>query len=1480
VLATLRRATLDNFCKIVAFFESKLIIVGAPGVPHAVNQKILFSSGVMQLLLDVLDYDDGQRVDVLLSTFCLLQKLCSQFPEAQSLMFTKLDMILNVACDAGDGSEPMGWENAMAAAVAEMFKDNEQVCLQVTQDHIHTMTSFLARYSIHVPAMVDAMRTTVKAGGIVLKRNQRILIKDLCNTEKQQRCLKPALMMLRENDRDSGKRLESEQWIDRLRSMYVQHFNGRSATYVYHIKMVELIAACCEDSQRFIASMCRSMLPIDVIMAVFVHPTAGADTRALLMRYIWAVFAEDKGIGLGRSLRFWKSLLHCAAHDMATPMSADDFHRQESYLFEAFAPLLIVALRLHFKPQRYPNTAAIHAKLISRIIPIIEASVPHIRQRKHLLAANELLVLIHRDVKADEATIMTLDAAVEEIRSAIQAPVIDGMKDLRDSTALPSEFVERYRDQTFLNDASNIYFANLLRSYRGSNLARVQMAVHGDSVHHALRAIDEKEQYCEEEGSDEYLPLGPEFQHFTALFGNFGKENETEADAIARQNRIECFCRGWDESNHSFGQRSAFEMSEAVTTDIHSVQGIRACLHNFACLGQNRSGLQRELCDLGMTPVLMKMLRLPVEGLVRETLALQVQVMSEGNRSAQETAKEYFLHSREEDFFDQIDAILEDSSDGFENQRSINKQLRHYNEVEARLEALAYHAGTKTKSRPISDSAALGKDVKSILFSRTLDDSDISHASTASGVAAPSMVTEPPRKKSQIVPINEKQSKIESKKLAAAMGTGVKPIAELSVRVLQLLCEGHNNFLQNYLRVQDDNIRSVNLVAKLTKFLALIIQDVRGGTVTLVNQMLETLTETAGGCPPNQKAIVDENVVNELSTLLRMSQRSMTRKGCEFGDASSVHYNCAILLATLLESADGRTATQAVQMADTLDVVAICDRLVEYFVIAKQRGDTEWVCGDDDEPPSARMVAYELHRALLMLEDQTGTDFSIESADVVKDLGALVAARAELSENSLSVEIVRDGLVQKVHFETPEQWRLTSAMKHDVVWNVNRDSATDKIRDFVERARAIENDIKYLKGCERGSIMFAFLIHESNLIRKATMLVTYVLNALILTGWEANDGDLYEVEPTTPSWYPLPFTIFAITHMFLSALLVSAFFIKHPISLRLTVASLPFVGKWLSERVPMPQVECTRQSLFSGASLYHMSFMAASVLGFIFYGYFFCFHLLHICVDNDILGRVIKSVTQNSDSLLWVLALMIIIIYIYSLIAFAFLRESFTPEDGEWCDNEWQCFATSIRLGVMSGAGLGEVLEADQYDGLTPTLRGFYDVSFFIVITVIAMNVVFGIIVDTFSELREEKYAIRDAMENECFICSRKRSEFEQKSKGFRHHTKHEHNMWAYIHFLMYVRSKDPTDFTSHEHFFFDALEDETAYIDAFPVNRSRCLPELDEDGHGPTNETLGAQLNELLQRVDEIAGQLATQPSSRPSTVAGSRGNTFANSA
>lgn len=49
--------------------------------------------------------------------------------------------------------------------------------------------------------------------------------------------------------------------------------------------------------------------------------------------------------------------------------------------------------------------------------------------------------------------------------------------------------------------------------------------------------------------------------------------------------------------------------------------------------------------------------------------------------------------------------------------------------------------------------------------------------------------------------------------------------------------------LQNYLREQPDNIKSVNLVAETTKFLNILYGNINANSVALITQVFETLVE-------------------------------------------------------------------------------------------------------------------------------------------------------------------------------------------------------------------------------------------------------------------------------------------------------------------------------------------------------------------------------------------------------------------------------------------------------------------------------------------------------------------------------------------------------------------------------------------------------------------------------------------------------------
>lgn len=79
------------------------------------------------------------------------------------------------------------------------------------------------------------------------------------------------------------------------------------------------------------------------------------------------------------------------------------------------------------------------------------------------------------------------------------------------------------------------------------------------------------------------------------------------------------------------------------------------------------------------------------------------------------------------------------------------------------------------------------------------------------------------------------------------------------------------------------------------------------------------------------------------------------------------------------------------------------------------------------------------------------------------------------------------------------------------------------------------------------------------------------------------------------------------------------------------------------------------------------------------------------------------------------------------------------------------------------------------------------------------MNLIFGIIIDAFANMRDEKNAIEADVKERCFICGLNRFEFETKNKSWFDHIYKEHNAFAYLYFIMYVQHKPGNECTGVE---------------------------------------------------------------------------------
>jgi len=102
------------------------------------------------------------------------------------------------------------------------------------------------------------------------------------------------------------------------------------------------------------------------------------------------------------------------------------------------------------------------------------------------------------------------------------------------------------------------------------------------------------------------------------------------------------------------------------------------------------------------------------------------------------------------------------------------------------------------------------------------------------------------------------------------------------------------------------------------------------------------------------------------------------------------------------------------------------------------------------------------------------------------------------------------------------------------------------------------------------------------------------------------------------------------------------------------------------------------------------------------------------------------------------------------------------------------------------------------------------------------LNIINGIIVDTFQALREQNNEKEDVRENVCYICSIKRAKFEVKGFNFSEHQELDHNILNYFHYIIKIQKTDEHDLNSMDYQVLMFIKE--MRTDFFPVKKSISL--------------------------------------------------------
>ena len=189
---------------------------------------------------------------------------------------------------------------------------------------------------------------------------------------------------------------------------------------------------------------------------------------------------------------------------------------------------------------------------------------------------------------------------------------------------------------------------------------------------------------------------------------------------------------------------------------------------------------------------------------------------------------------------------------------------------------------------------------------------------------------------------------------------------------------------------------------------------------------------------------------------------------------------------------------------------------------------------------------------------------------------------------------------------------------------------------------------------------------------------------------------------------------------------------------------------------------------------------------------FYSLHLLDIIIRKETVRNVVYAVYIPRFQLAWTLLLTGIVLYVFASFTFgwAWLRDSVPDE----CDTLFGCWLVVVNQGLRMGGGIGDYLGGGEPPSITEEKttwisRTVWDVVFFLFVTVILLNVVFGIIIDQFGELRDQKKDKDDNKASMCFICGLTKDELKAGGVDFSHHVDAEHHMWNYVFYLMHVKT-------------------------------------------------------------------------------------------
>uniref|UniRef100_A0A5F8G8R3 Inositol 1,4,5-trisphosphate receptor n=1 Tax=Monodelphis domestica TaxID=13616 RepID=A0A5F8G8R3_MONDO len=1378
------------------------------------QQRLLKNMDAHKVMLDLLqipyEKGDAKMMEILRYTHQFLQKFCAGNPGNQALLHKHLNLFLTPGL-------------LEAETMQHIFLNNHQLCSEISEPVLQHFVHLLATHGRHVQYL-DFLHTVIKAEGKYVKKCQDMIMTELTNAGDD--------VVVFYNDKASMAHM-----LDMMKA--ARDGVEDNSPLMYHISLVDLLAACAEGKNVYTEIKCTSLLPLEDVVSVVTHEDCITEVPLLSVEmkeiytsnHIWTLF-----------------------ENFTTDMAQVSKRMSDPTLEKYVLTVVLDTINAFFSSPFSENSTSLQTHQ-TIVVQLLQSSMRLLEcpwlQQHHKGSVEACIRTLAMVAKSRAISLpMDLDAHISSLlNSSASCAVQRNASSYKSATRAFPRVTTTANQWDYKNIIEKLQDIITTLEERLKPLVEAELSVLVDVLHWPeLLFLEGSDAYqrCESGGflskliqhtkdlmeSEEKLCIKVlrTLQQMLLKKRKYGERVSVGLDAPSPPHpQTHNYFLRLGFFTHKLSKILLFQgcceigKPESITEESATVilyDGSYYLLNPFSLSqDQDWSHIAAIHCRLdkeGATKLVSDLIMSTKnEKIFQESIGLAIRLLDGGNTEIQKS---------------------------FYNLMTGDKKSEKFFKV---LHDRMKRAQQETKSTVTVNMNDLG--------SQPREDRE---AGDAGGRMA-SFALPSPTSRYSLSASFRRGHEVVDRGQSNEMGTSVL-IMQPILRFLQLLCENHNRDLQNFLRCQN-NKTNYNLVCETLQFLDIMCGSTTGGlgllglyinedNVGLVTQTLETLTEYCQGpCHENQE---NENLRYKYD-------------------------NASKLLLALMESR--HDSENAERILISLRPQELVDVIKKAYLQEEERENSE---------VSPREVGHNIYILALQLSRHN------------KQLQHLLKP-VKLGEESQRWKddrprIVRqDRSMEQIVFPVPSICEfLTEETKHRLFTTTEQDEQGSKVSDFFDQSSFLHNEMEWQKKLRSMPLIYWFS-RRMTLWGSISFNLAVFINIIIAFFYPYVEGVLGSPLISLLFWLLVCFSIvalftrrYSIRPVIVALILRSIYYLGIGPTLNILGAlnltnKIVFVVSFVGNRGTF--IRGYKAMVMDMEFLYHVGYILTSVLGIFAHELFYSILLFDLIYREETLFNVIKSVTRNGRSILLTALLALILVYLFSIVGFLFLKDDFILEVDRLPDNkskeeilragwplplqesvpqhssqslESQQHTLQPEWLLLAGTGgrRGPSLNPSQQESLFPA-RVIYDLLFFFIVIIIVLNLIFGVIIDTFADPRSEKQKKEGILKNPCFICGLERDKFDNKTVSFEEHIKYEHNMWNYLYFIVLVRVKNKTDYTGPESYVAQMIKNKN--LDWFP--RMRAMSLVSNEGEGEQNEIRNLQdkLNSTMKLVSHLTSQL-----------------------